>query len=241
MQPLVADVLLLPINLHDPLSMAESDALGKWLSAFEWTHWVSLSFRYPVTTDTALSVFRKWSSRVMRKPAVIATHTKASWAVAAEAGVGGLVHLHVIAYGPWSTKTLKRAWQSGISKIERYDPEKKGALYLAKVVRDSKGHFDIADDLPPLRKDRSRTVRIPRIDSPMTTQAFSGKVRTISAPHSTRQFATRLDATLFRDLRIAAAEDGTTLTKLSHRAFKLFLHRRASHSMKENRRGAKHG
>src|SRR5258708_12020326 len=84
MQPLVADVLLLPINLHDPLSMAESDALGKWLSAFEWTHWVSLSFRYPVTTDTALSVFRKWSSRVMRKPAVTPPHPKPSEALPPE-------------------------------------------------------------------------------------------------------------------------------------------------------------
>src|SRR5258708_16888146 len=98
MQPLVADVLLLPINLHDPLSMAESDALGKWLSAFEWTHWVSLSFRYPVTTDPALSVFRQWSSRLMRKPPAIATPTKSSCAVAPEPQLGGLLLHHVSAH-----------------------------------------------------------------------------------------------------------------------------------------------
>lgn len=104
------------------------EELGSWLTHFEWQLYATPTFRFPVTHSMAKAVVDRW---------IGGFGPQAYAYVGYEQGLaGGRTHCHVLLGGLANEIAKSRAgrlWRHGNIQIERYDPNRGAAWYVAKV------------------------------------------------------------------------------------------------------------
>ena len=150
---------------------AYSDALGKWLSGYEWTHWATFTSRPILDTATgnigASNLANPLDSTYTRTNAFKSSEPSrrmyrrglAKWAKrigpemifwGTEAGPEtGRIHCHaLLKLSSTSMETNRSMWMLGYrmfgrTYIEDYDPELGAAGYIAKYVTKRLADYDL--------------------------------------------------------------------------------------------------
>ena len=117
---------------------------GDWLGEYEWTHATTLTFRRPRSVEAA----RREVQRHLRDLAH-RVKLKIAWFWVLELTHQGHVHVHALLDAPLSAATVRRSWQGGRAKVERYDPDRGWGYYITKEIGDSAVDCDISRRLPP--------------------------------------------------------------------------------------------
>lgn len=116
------------------------NAYGQFLRrSFIWSHFGTLTFRYPVSRDSAMRQFMYWLARITKNDA-----ERIGWFVAVEQPSEGLAHIHFLLYVGRGTscRTLKEEWRSGYAQVARYDSRRAAAYYVSKGVGRSGTEYD---------------------------------------------------------------------------------------------------
>ncbi len=133
---------------------------GKWWSGFMWDHFVTLT----VDPHGGRRVGR--AGRCPRTPAGVAKAMQNEFHRLLTKLVGGRVpfvgviglgagdnpHAHLLTYGTAAIPLdrMARGWRHGRVTVERYDPMKGAAYYLAKHIGEE-ANWEMSKTLPPLR------------------------------------------------------------------------------------------
>lgn len=120
------------------------EELSNWLDGRPWEYFVTLTHRYP--GDGAQAI-RTWAERIEEQ-----TGKPLSYAVFTERSAGGFVHHHALVScgGTGSVRALSKAWGSGQSEVEVYDPSRGAAHYVGKGYGTTRlVDWQVSDSLPP--------------------------------------------------------------------------------------------
>ena len=129
---------------EDPTEQARRLRAG-WqahLEASEWSHLVTLTTRFAYSADSLLRLFRE---RFVRRLTRMAQRSVIHFVVAGRTH-DGREHLHALLMGTegLSIRQLERAWPEGFTRIERFDPVKRGAAYVVKGLGDECDNYDVS-------------------------------------------------------------------------------------------------
>ena len=122
-------------------------AWGAHLKGFPWDHFVTLTFRFPVSVDGAAREFlHGWVRRVARS-----AQRAIPCFYGVELGAGGYHHVHALTACTVSLtcECLRKAWKAGQSKIEQYDANLGAAWYVTKGVLGKCEWYDVTRRTPP--------------------------------------------------------------------------------------------
>lgn len=117
-----------------------TSAYGEFLGrSFCWTHFGTVTFRYPTSSPTALSYFKGWI-----KLLELDWRARVGWFASVEEDADGASHVHFLLRidGPVNCLKLIRRWRSGYARIVRYNPQKPGSYYVAKRVSHEDAEYD---------------------------------------------------------------------------------------------------
>lgn len=137
---------------------------SRWIAGqAQWTWWVTLTFRTPVTSETAVKLLRRWLRAVAIELA--GAHVPVAWTL--EWQSSGRPHFHVLLalVAEVSGDELLRLWTRidraccarKLARADAFDSSKGAALYMLKG---SEWDVNVACPRPP-RCRRSRCVKAP--------------------------------------------------------------------------------
>ncbi len=166
----------MPQNDNRPSARSLAAACGEWLTAYDWDHWVTLTFAPPrlpqlrggvrpgpgrprpprpgPPPDYAHRQFRYWVRRLG-----VLGGAPVWWFRGDELGERlGRLHLHALlgGTGRLATQSLGREWRAGFSLVKPYDPALGAAHYLTKYATKGLADYDVSGRwgcdglLPPL-------------------------------------------------------------------------------------------
>jgi len=122
------------------LMFAARRAWGDWLANFTWDYFVTLTFTYEPSSESALREFKRWIRRIEQR-----ARRGFTWFYALERGGSDLLHFHVLLSGlsDLSTSEIKTAWRGGRIHIAAYDQSKKGTQYVTKGLVSENLEYDL--------------------------------------------------------------------------------------------------
>lgn len=135
------------------------DAVGDFFGIFVWDFFVTLTYRLPRSLDGVLRDFKE----VFIRRCAYHANRPLYWALVVEATHAGHLHIHALLAGTGSAtkEQLKRAWSRGVTSVDRYDPARGAARYMAKnIEHDARTFWDISTRRPPIRRATSQTQTI---------------------------------------------------------------------------------
>jgi hypothetical protein len=108
-------------------------AWGEWLNTKPWTHIAALTFREPRSAEAALAAARAFLKRISESaPSGII------WFAAVEPGDCCRSHVHaLLGFVPSeavSISFLQRGWRCGWSRVNLFNPGRRGAHYVTKQM-----------------------------------------------------------------------------------------------------------
>ena len=119
-----------------------------WIESILWTHYFTLTFKYPPSPEQAMRLWGRYLSRGCTDP-------RASWFVATDRGqIGGRIHLHGLAcYGSHVDAAFLNSWwrgNYGIANVRTFKSGGGAGRYVAKYIwKDGEGAlWDIGGHLP---------------------------------------------------------------------------------------------
>lgn len=116
-------------------------AWGNWLGQVNWSHFCTLTFRYPHGQEAALAKFRHWIRQVEQR-----AQQPLGWFQVLERGAAaGLWHLHVLLWGTTHVPNegLMEAWSYGRAHASMYDSRRGASYYVTKEVGTDVVDYDI--------------------------------------------------------------------------------------------------
>ena len=107
---------------------------GEWLSEFSWDHFVTLTFRYPVSDEAATREVRRWIRRLEQR-----AQGRIGRFLVFETDAGGDIHVHAHLEGTSKLAEghVRSTWRSGISEACPYDPNRGASHYVSKRMSSS--------------------------------------------------------------------------------------------------------
>jgi hypothetical protein len=116
-----------------------------YLSAFEWTHFLHLTFAFEPTPESAEKALQGWRRRVTRVNDGSVEYFK----TLTRGPVDGHWHLHLFTINTetLSCTQLKGAWRHGDARVETYDPGLGGVWYVLTQPGADDGEYDISEKL----------------------------------------------------------------------------------------------
>ncbi len=124
------------------------DAMGEFLSAYEWSHFVTLTTRTPRSQERILRVFEQ---RFVR-PLARVTQTKIPYFYVVESVLpaGGFPHIHALlgSTEPLPNRLIEKTWTEGFSRVTKYDPRKGAAWYLTKSIESIPDSYGLSRRFP---------------------------------------------------------------------------------------------
>lgn len=122
---------------------------GDWLDEHAWTHWGTLTTRWPATRD---SLFEKWTELTLEVEAQL--QCDVAWVVFYEIGGGTRGHLHFVMYVPdgnLAPRAVGKLWSHGKADVQVFNPDRPGVYYISKWVGRLQDNFDLSATFPPQR------------------------------------------------------------------------------------------
>ena len=114
-------------------------AWGDWLGEYKWTHASTLTFRGPRSLEAARRAVHRHLRDLARR-----VHRKVSWFWVMERTHQGHIHVHTLVDAPLSATQVRRSWQQGRAKVERYDRSRGWRHYITKEIGDAAVDWDIS-------------------------------------------------------------------------------------------------
>lgn len=131
-------------NTHPVAGEArQRQELSDWLDGRPWDYFVTLTHRYPGDGARAIQA---WARKVEKQ-----TGKPMKFAVFTERSAGGFVHHHALVSceGACSIRALRKAWSSGRTDVEVYDPSRGAAHYVGKGYGTTRlVDWQVSDSLP---------------------------------------------------------------------------------------------
>ncbi len=163
-------------NDHRPSATSLAAACGEWLTAYDWDHWVTLTFTPHQPRDLWSSVPVGPARPGVERPGPLPNyaHRQFCYWVRRLGALGGApvwwfrgdelgerlgrLHLHALlgGTGRLATQSLDREWRAGFSLVKPYDPALGAAHYLTKYATKGLADYDVSGRwgrdglLPPL-------------------------------------------------------------------------------------------
>ena len=140
-------------------SRAITPTMGAYLHQFAWSHWVTLTPRFPDCHPRRL--VEAFKDRFIRKLAKAAQHP-VTWFYVMERSQGRVYHLHALLGGTetLSAERVRQSWELGISQVARYSPFGGASRYLVKTLwqpDEQWEHFDLSRRMPARLLDPIQT------------------------------------------------------------------------------------
>ena len=122
-------------------TMRVRSVFGAWLGQFQWDHFVTLTFAYQSSEQSAVRQFKRWIRRLDQR-----AQQKVSWFYVVERFASGAYHLHALVHGTASLETsaLRKAWRCGRPDVSRYDPQRGATYYVTKKIGADVVGYDIS-------------------------------------------------------------------------------------------------
>ncbi len=124
--------------------ITENQQRSAWtdlMDQYPWHHYITLTFKDPVSSDTATWVFSKFIRRLERMGNGI------WWCHVMETGrAGGLIHFHALLGGTdhLTVDEVRRAWWTGIAHVKLYDPELGATWYMTKDLESGRSEVEFS-------------------------------------------------------------------------------------------------
>jgi hypothetical protein len=148
-----------------PSHMQAADAWGQHLHQYDWSHFVTLTPRFP--DYSAERLVRGFRDGFIRRLAHV-IQGPIPWFYALERSPAGVFHLHALLARAEraSIAQVRAAWQLGFTDAGIYDPPRRGAWYVTKTL-----------GLPPAGFERwDASSRLPRKRRRDTQEAALGAI-----------------------------------------------------------------
>lgn len=139
-----------------------AEALARFLSQFEWTHFVTLTTRFKQAENRVLRVFHQ---RFVRPLARIAQCRIPHFLVVEATPANGVPHIHALLGGTASltTQRIESVWPEGFCDIKKYDPAKGAAYYVTKSLESNPDSWDLSRHRPAVRPVDVESVVRPQV------------------------------------------------------------------------------
>jgi len=151
------------------LSLAARTGWGEWLGMQAWSHFVTLTFRYVTSPESAAREFLHWIRWLEQRARLRVGYFYAIELTATASGLErplgprtahlhavelkavGHHHLHALVQGTerLGDSALQVAWRSGHSRVARFDPRRGAADYVVKEVGTTVVAYDVSKLLMP--------------------------------------------------------------------------------------------
>lgn len=110
---------------------------GDWLGQWNWTHFATLTFRYPASEASGRAQFLRWIRRLQQR-----SGGPVGWFYAFERGLGGSLHLHALVEAHLPPKAVQATWSGGRAEVVPYDRDRGARYYIAKDIWASGLEYD---------------------------------------------------------------------------------------------------
>ena len=136
-----------PMLLNPLYHRRVKQALGCWLSGFQWDYFATLTTKEDMSFAQIRGALGRWFGKINRRGV-----NPYFWA--SEIGRFGRVHAHALIATSLTVTRIKTTWSVGHANIVSYDPARGAAYYLAKSITQERSDFDLSDVFPSSKVNR---------------------------------------------------------------------------------------